>query len=142
MMIYEILLTSSVLILGVFCLRKLTMGKISMRLRYALWLLVAVRLLVPVSVGTSAFSVLNLLPETVRERAQTPFSERGNGQRLSADEEPGVAFTEGHDSGFSDRKNPGAELADGQTGMKTGSTSASAANVAYGETASEKHGAA
>ncbi|MDE6601147.1 MAG: M56 family metallopeptidase [Lachnospiraceae bacterium] len=142
MMIYEILFTSSVLILGVFCLRKLTMGKISMRLRYALWLLVAVRLLVPVSVGTSAFSVLNLLPETVREHAQTLFSERGNGQRPSADEEPGVAFAEGHDSEFPDGRNAGAEPADGQTGVKTGSTSASAENVAYGETASEKNGAA
>ena len=57
----EVLVTSSVMILGLLCLRKLTMGKISMRIRYALWLLVAVRLLLPVSVGTSSISVLNLI---------------------------------------------------------------------------------
>ena len=66
-MILEVLVTSTVLIAGIFCLRKLTLGKISMRLRYGLWLLVAVRLLLPLSVGTSAFSVMNLLPGILRE---------------------------------------------------------------------------
>lgn len=59
-MILEMLITSSVLIIGIFGLRKLTMGKISMRLRYGLWLLAAVRLLVPLSLGTSPVSVMNL----------------------------------------------------------------------------------
>ena len=59
-MILEMLITSSLLIAGIFGLRKLTMGKISMRLRYGLWLLVAVRLLAPLSVGTSPVSVMNL----------------------------------------------------------------------------------
>ncbi|MDE7231705.1 MAG: M56 family metallopeptidase, partial [Lachnospiraceae bacterium] len=67
----EVLVTSSVMILGILCLRKLTMGKISMRIRYALWLLVAVRLLLPVSVGTSSVSVMNLLPASLRESYQT-----------------------------------------------------------------------
>ena len=53
-MILELLFTSTVLIIGIFCLRKLTLGRISMRLRYALWLLVAVRLLVPKENGTSS----------------------------------------------------------------------------------------
>lgn len=66
-MIFEVLITSSVLIAAVFGLRKLTMGKISMRLRYGLWLLVAVRLLVPVSVGTSPVSVMNLFSEILQE---------------------------------------------------------------------------
>lgn len=61
-MIPEMLITSSVLIMGIFGLRKLTMGKISMRLRYGLWLLVVVRLLVPLSVGTSPVSAMNLFP--------------------------------------------------------------------------------
>lgn len=60
--VFEILITSSVLILGIFGLRKLTMGKIGMRIRYAMWLLVAVRLLIPFSMGTSPVSVMNLFP--------------------------------------------------------------------------------
>ena len=76
-MLYEVVVTSTVLIIGVFCLRRLTMGKINMRLRYGLWLLVAVRLLLPVSVGTSALSVMNLMPETFRERRRRfPREER------------------------------------------------------------------
>ena len=65
--IFEVLITSSVLIIGIFGLRKLTMGKISMRFRYGLWLLVAVRLLMPVSVGTSPVSVMNLVSGVVQE---------------------------------------------------------------------------
>ena len=38
-------------------------GKISARLQYALWLVLLVRLLLPLSVGKSALSVANLLPE-------------------------------------------------------------------------------
>ena len=46
-----ILLTSSVLILVLILLRTLLRGRISLRLQYALWLLVAVRLLVPFAAG-------------------------------------------------------------------------------------------
>lgn len=66
----EVLVTSSVMILGILCLRKLTMGKISMKIRYALWLLVAVRLLLPVSVAASPFSVMNLLPDSLQGSGQ------------------------------------------------------------------------
>lgn len=55
-----ILLTSSVLILALILLRTLLRGHISLRLQYALWLLVAVRLLVPFELGQSAFSILSL----------------------------------------------------------------------------------
>ena len=55
----EVLLTSSVLILVLAALRRLLRGRISLRLQYALWLLVALRLLVPVSIGHSAISLLN-----------------------------------------------------------------------------------
>ena len=67
----EMLVTSTVMILGILCLRKLTMGKISMRIRYALWILVAVRLLLPVSVGTSSISVMNLLPAFLQASGQS-----------------------------------------------------------------------
>lgn len=54
-------MTSSVLILVVLALRRLLSGKISLRLQYGLWALVLVRLLVPVSFGATAVSVLNLV---------------------------------------------------------------------------------
>ena len=54
-------MTSSVLILVVLVLRRLLSGKISLRLQYGLWALVLVRLLVPVSFGATAMSVLNLV---------------------------------------------------------------------------------
>lgn len=56
--------TSSVLILIVLSLRRLLMGKISLRLQYALWALVLLRLLLPISLGTTAVSVLNAVERT------------------------------------------------------------------------------
>ena len=56
----EVLISSGVLILVLAALRRLLRGRISLSIQYALWLLVAVRLLVPVPVGHSAISVLNL----------------------------------------------------------------------------------
>ena len=53
----EILISSSVLILVVALLRLVLRDKISARLQYALWLLVLVRLLVPVSFFHSPVSV-------------------------------------------------------------------------------------
>lgn len=55
----EILVTSSVLIVVIALLRLALRGKISQRVQYALWLLVAVRLLVPVSFVSSPVSVMN-----------------------------------------------------------------------------------
>lgn len=71
------------LILGIFCLRKLTFERISMRARYVLWLPVALRLLFPFSVGESPISVMNIffsgLPELQQiqagEEDRDPISE-------------------------------------------------------------------
>lgn len=52
-------ITSSLLILIVVLLRYALKGKISLRLQYALWVLVLIRLLVPVSFGSSRISVMN-----------------------------------------------------------------------------------
>ena len=60
----QVILTSSVLILVLLLLRRVLRGRVSLRLQYALWVLVAVRLLVPVSFGNSAVSVLNALPDS------------------------------------------------------------------------------
>ncbi|MGN1306874.1 MAG: M56 family metallopeptidase [Faecousia sp.] len=66
----QILISSSVLILVLVALRKLLRGKISLRLQYALWLIVAVRLLVPVQFGTVSFS-LSSISEKPEQAVQT-----------------------------------------------------------------------
>ena len=79
----EILVTSSVLIVVIALLRLVLRGKISQRVQYALWLLVAVRLLVPVSFVGSPVSVMNAV-EPVAETIQISRTEQqfpaGTGQ--------------------------------------------------------------
>ena len=86
----EILATSSALIAAIFLLRKLTVGKIGMRVRYALWLLAALRLLVPVCVGASPFSVLNLVPETFLESGESAEKSAGGFRVFSKEKEEAV----------------------------------------------------
>ncbi len=59
-MILEIILTSSVLILIIMLLRAFCRKSIKPTLRYALWLVVAVRLVMPFSLFSSNASVMNL----------------------------------------------------------------------------------
>ena len=140
-MILEALITSTVLIIGIFCLRKLTFGKISMRLRYGLWLLVAVRLLVPLPVGTSVFSVMNLLPGMFSENTGTPTYERENGGNLPVDAVRDTMPAGGGEAAFSAGQNAGAvEQTAGQKRAETGNMTAEEGNAAFGETASEENG--
>lgn len=53
----EILLSSSVLIVILAILRQVLRGKIGLRVQYALWLLAALRLLIPVQFGNLPFNV-------------------------------------------------------------------------------------
>lgn len=62
----EWIVTSCALILIVIALRYLLRGRISLRLQYALWALVLVRLLVPISFGPSPISVMNAVPAEPR----------------------------------------------------------------------------
>lgn len=137
-MILEVLVTSTVLIIGIFCLRKLTLGKISMRLRYGLWLLVAVRLLVPLSVGTSALSVMNLLPETLQGNAQTISLERENGGELSVNDGQDSAHVGERGDIFFGEQDEGEEPAAGQVRTGNGIMSAAADHAVQGEVASDK----
>lgn len=57
----EWIVSSSILIVFVSLLRPALRERISLRVRYALWLLVLIRLLVPVSFGSSEISVLRVL---------------------------------------------------------------------------------
>ena len=59
----EILVSSTVLILALAALRFFLRGKINPRLQYALWLLAALRLLLPVSLVRSPVSVMNAVPD-------------------------------------------------------------------------------
>ena len=65
------ILTSSLLILAVLLIRALGRDKLSARMRYALWALVLVRLLMPFSIGESVLSMQNLLQETEYAEVQT-----------------------------------------------------------------------
>ena len=60
----EWIISACVLIMMVMLCRKLLKGRISCWVQYSLWLLVAVRLLVPASPLESALSIANLLPES------------------------------------------------------------------------------
>lgn len=69
----EIAFSSSVLILAVLCVRALAGGRVPMRLRYALWLPVLVRLLLPFSLPGSPLSVLNAVePPAAEVRISLP----------------------------------------------------------------------
>ena len=63
------IVSSCVLLLVLLLLRRLLRGKLSPRLQYALWALALVRLLLPVSLGSSAVSVANLLQQAAPEEA-------------------------------------------------------------------------
>ena len=69
------IISSSVLMIVVICLRTLFKGKIRLRFQYALWLLVAVRLLIPLSFGSSAISVQNVTNHVVRQSNVQRFVE-------------------------------------------------------------------
>ena len=64
----EWILSSSILILIVIALRTIFKGRISLRLQYAIWGLVLLRLLIPVSFGSTDISIFNLA-ETVKEQS-------------------------------------------------------------------------
>lgn len=67
----EIIITSSVLILCIMLLRLLFQGKISSRLQYALWLLVALRLMIPVGVQLGDLNELRLMDLVKSAEADT-----------------------------------------------------------------------
>ena len=74
----EILISSTVLILALTALRFLLRGKINPRLQYALWLLAALRLLLPVSLVRSPVSVMNAVPDVpaAMQRLTAPENRR------------------------------------------------------------------
>lgn len=53
------IISSSILIIAVLFLRRILKGRISLRIQYAIWLLVAVRLLIPFNFGSTFLSIEN-----------------------------------------------------------------------------------
>lgn len=86
----EWIVTSSVLILMVMGLRRLFRGRISLRLQYALWALVLVRLLIPGTVVPSRISVMNYvtLPAVGRVEAAGEGSAARSPLRAVPEREP------------------------------------------------------
>ncbi len=79
----EILLTSSALILALLVLRQLFRNTLSRRVQYALWSLVLVRLLVPVSLPAAGFSLLTAAEPVTRDIEALyvrPYQETVRGQ--------------------------------------------------------------
>lgn len=73
------IISSSVLIIVIILLRYIFKGKISLRVQYGLWLVVAVRLLLPFNIGTSSFSVQNLTEKAMTQpqiKTAIEFSEQ------------------------------------------------------------------
>lgn len=88
------IISSSVLILAIIILRKIFKGKISLGLQYGLWLLVAIRLLVPGTFGTSSISIEYLTDSLVEKLPGFVVAE----EKVSdlAEEEASKAFLAEH----------------------------------------------
>ena len=68
----EWIISSCVLIIIIIGIRKVFRKKLDARVLYALWLLVAVRLLVPVSFSESSISIQNLIREDMKSEQMNP----------------------------------------------------------------------
>lgn len=87
---FETLLTSSVLILAL-CVIRLARGKVSARLIYALWLIAALRLMLPFSLAPSPVSVANLYPGQPETALSQPVFELPEGLSDAQDHLPDSA---------------------------------------------------
>jgi len=84
-MTFETILTSSALIAAVLFLRKLLKGKIGSGMQYAVWLIVAVRLLLPSPLLPSRASIMNGAAETAAKAIEAQrFGSPGTEQRTPA----------------------------------------------------------
>ncbi|MEG1384703.1 MAG: M23/M56 family metallopeptidase [Oscillospiraceae bacterium] len=90
----ETIITSSVIIVVLFLFRRVLGFRVSAKLQYALWLLVAIRLLIPLPLLSSPISIMNLentrvfeqTAQTIVSAMQAPDSARsGSDQLISED---------------------------------------------------------
>ncbi len=99
----ELVITSSILIVVITALRHLLKGTISLRLQYALWLLVLVRLLVPVSPFESRMSVMGVFDTVATAHESqpvvTPPSSAGAAGRFDVIQSPSEEVVQPTESG-------------------------------------------
>ncbi len=69
------IISSSILIIIVLLLRQILKGRISLRIQYAVWLLVAVRLLVPINLGSTFLSIENYTDQIKHYHLKEEMSE-------------------------------------------------------------------
>lgn len=69
------IISSSLLIIVVLFLRHILRGRISLRIQYAIWLLVAVRLLVPLNFGSTVLSIENYTNQLTESAIETTESQ-------------------------------------------------------------------
>lgn len=100
----ETVVTSSVLIVVLILLRYLFRGKMNLRLQYALWLLAAVRLLMPLPISESPLSLLNLVD---RNRQANPLESSAAWARPDSPLYTGAGIAEGPAGLAGDPKTPG-----------------------------------
>ena len=126
----ELLITSSLLILAVLAARALLAGRISRRMQYALWGLVLLRLLLPVSLPQSRASVLNALPDTAQVSLMASAQpERGEALPAPVDT---VMQNETDTAPETDLAQP-AETGGTQAGLSGGDSDAAASGVQHPE---------
>ncbi len=103
----EWIISSIVLILVVTLVRQVLKGKISLRLQYALWAIVLVRLLVPITFGESKISVLNVLEQA----ASVVEQQEPEVPTQNVPENPTVTVPVGGGPGISDKEEtPGISI--------------------------------
>ena len=94
----EWILTSSLLIAAVLLIRFVGRDRLSARVRYALWALVLLRLLLPGSFGATALSVLNYVPETTAVRDTVSEPQRDHQQVQTPQQSDLSAVSENNDT--------------------------------------------
>lgn len=102
----EWIISSTALILIVIALRFILKGKISLRLQYALWALVLLRLIIPVSFGSAAISVENLTQKAVETEAGQVVS------ALSDTEIPSKTYQAAYDEVAKEYEEKGVDISE------------------------------
>ena len=114
-MTLEWLVSSAVLLALLIGLRFLLKGRVSLRLQYALWLVALVRLLLPVSLGGTAISVLNGLPQTERPAAAQTVTAAPSAQTVPASAPQPVSVAGTRPASAGEGRAPAADPGTAQT---------------------------
>ena len=113
------IISSGVSVVSVLLIRRIFKGKISLRLQYALWLLVLVRLLIPVNIIDTDLSILNFLTQAQAVGGISDLGGAAGGSaRSSQDAFMQNLLKRGTMGGISETM-PYERLAEGKTGQQS-----------------------